>query len=376
MTSLAIVLHDDQRQLALIESLLTEQGYAVRSVRGAYDVLTEELPDEVTLIVVGLTAVDERDLELVALLRERQPAAQIVLLFPASLRDRAARALAQGADSYLPEPFYPGELASLAERATAREQLRGTSASRAAAPHDSAVEDADYDEEADELADHLAQLAAGIAHSLRNPLQILELLVASVELGDPLDAEKAQRELRRIADVASSLTRFTVGREAEPRPVDLNALVRQTFLGRGPVDGLRPQLSLASQAPFVLAQPESLQTALDVVRERAERVTPASGVVRVSTRMRTVEGQPAVELEIVDDGPALDPDRLQQLFDPFPAPDAPQETTWIELAAFAGIVRNHGGTTTAERAGDRGTRIRVILPVHQAGTEHPFAEGR
>ena len=118
----AVVLHDDEHVLALVKGLLVPEAYDVRTTTSAFRAMELAAGFDADLVLLGLSAVDERDLELVTLLRERWPAALLVVLFPATLRERAARALAMGADAYLPEPWYPGELISLAARARSRSQ--------------------------------------------------------------------------------------------------------------------------------------------------------------------------------------------------------------------------------------------------------------
>ena len=61
------------------------------------------------LVVLGLNSLEERDLEVVRVLREIRAEVYILLAFPAHLRDRAVKALALGADSYILEPFYLAE---------------------------------------------------------------------------------------------------------------------------------------------------------------------------------------------------------------------------------------------------------------------------
>ena len=151
--------------------------------------------------------------------------------------------------------------------------------------------------------------------------------------------------------------------------MDLNAIVSRTF-DRRPQPG-RPAvtLSLASQAPFVMARAEALVSALEVLRERAEERTPASGVIAVRTRVRAGATGRIAELEVDDSGPPLSPKQLAQVFDPYPDPEAPQDAAWVRLAAVSAIVRAHGGTVTAHRAGDAGTSIRIALPLHGPRSE-------
>jgi K+-sensing histidine kinase KdpD len=124
-----------------------------------------------------------------------------------------------------------------------------------------------------------------------------------------------------------------------------------------------------------LAQPESLHTALDILRRRAELVTPSGSALHATTRVGAVDGLSTVELEITDGGPTLPASRLGTLFDPYPDPHAPHATQWLELAAAAGIVRSHGGFVVAESAGGTGTLVRVTLPLHNGDGLRPSLGG-
>ena len=120
----------------------------------------------------------------------------------------------------------------------------------------------------------------------------------------------------------------------------------------------------------VLAAPGLLRAGLEHLRERAERVTPAGGRVEVRTQSRTEGGRRVVEVAVTDGGPRLADDRLARLFDPYPDAESVQDGTGLELAALAGIVRDHGGSISASAAGI-GTTILVRLPARPASETQP-----
>jgi signal transduction histidine kinase len=353
MASVAMLLHDDEPTLALIRRVVEDAGFSVSVVQSAFKAVTTGAPSA-RFVVLGVSAVDERDMEVVSALRSRSPDAFILALFPAALRERAALALTLGADASLPEPFYPGELAAIARRVAQRlasaDAALEAGASRSAAPS--------------VRAGVVEQLAAGVAHSIRNPLQILELQLSSADADGTVDAPGMREQFQRIANVVDGLAKFSGHRNLSMRPFDLNPLVAQTFAAGAPAAADAPKfsVSLCEGAAEVLAAPEVLRTGLEHLRDRAERVTPAGGRIEVSTRFADIDDGRVVEIAVTDGGPAMPAERRARLFEPYPDVDAIQEGTGLDLAALAGIVRDHGGTVAALAGPAGGTTIVVRLP--------------
>lgn len=361
----ALVLHDDPRTLALIRSVVAAEGFSVAASETPWQLLESAQEPHPHLVLAGLAGLEERDLEVIGVVRRRWPRAVILVLFPGLLRERAARALDLGADGYLPEPFYPSELAALARGAVsritkalpapaepAREPAREPTRAEPQAP---ATPSAHSDEA-------IARLAAGVAHSIRNPLQILELQIGSFEADGRLDAAGMRDQLARIAAVTESLTRFSGRRKLDTRVVEVNALVQRVFseLSR-PQHPVRVEPS--SERLEVLGAPDLLRAALEAVLARAQRVTTGPGEIRVETSLVESGGAPFAEIVVTDAGPAFTAAQLETVFDPFPEADHVVEGSGMEMAAAAGIVRNHGGTASARPAEHAGTAIVLRLPV-------------
>src|SRR6185503_16109415 len=66
------------------------------------------------------------------------------------------------------------------------------------------------------------------------------------------------------------------------------------------------------------AAPELLRVGLELVRNRAVRVTPIEGKIRVRTKKRVEDGRRMVEITVDDGGAALTEEQRARLFEPFP----------------------------------------------------------
>ena len=329
----ALILHDAAATLAMLRDLLHAAGYASVECTSVFQVLLAEEPRDPRLVVVGMTAVDQRDLEVVASLRKRWPQACILVLFPAALRERAAAALDLGADAYLPEPFYPREFDAIVRRLAAV-----SPAAAALRPRAGGVE----------------QLAAGVSHSIRNPLQILELQIGAAEVDGTVDAPGMREQLRRITGVLDGLLRYSGRRDTAHEPVDVAKLVALVF-------GLEDPPAVGPSA-VVLGAYELLRAGLESLRDRAIRVSPKDASVRANVELRVANGNRFVDVRVTDAGPPMTDDQRDALFEPYPDAAAVQDGTGLELAALAGIVRDHGGTVAALAASGGGTTILVTLP--------------
>ncbi|MCG3135562.1 MAG: hypothetical protein HMLKMBBP_03280 [Planctomycetes bacterium] len=374
---LAFVLHDDGATVAFVRGVLAAQGIDAASAETAFAAMGGAPGAEPALALVGMTAVDDRDLEVVAFLRRRWPRTTIVALFPASLRERAAKALALGADASLPEPFYASEIASLAAAAVRRTRTAPSEsqavASHAAAPTTAPPGAAAAPTTAGASDDSLSKLAAGVAHTIRNPLQILELQLSSIEADGKVagaDVDGMRDQLKRIAGVVESLTRFSARRKLDTRLVDVNALVQRVF-GAPPKSGPPARLQLAPEKLEVLGAPDLLRAGFESLRARAERVAQRDGEIRVRTSLAArADGVREVVVAVTDSGPALSAKQAASFFDPFPDADHVTDGSGLEMAALLGIVRHHGGAasvahggTTSGADGPRGgATVTVRLP--------------
>lgn len=75
------------------------------------------------------------------------------------------------------------------------------------------------------------------------------------------------------------------------------------------------------------------------------------------------EGRSWVSISVTDNGPGIDPEMLERLFEPFASTRLDAYGTGLGLAVAEGIVREHGGLILARNKADgSGAVFEVILP--------------
>jgi nitrogen fixation/metabolism regulation signal transduction histidine kinase len=79
------------------------------------------------------------------------------------------------------------------------------------------------------------------------------------------------------------------------------------------------------------------------------------------------------EIAVEDDGPGFQREVMGQVFDPYVTTKA--KGTGLGLAIVRKIVEEHGGHIEADNRASGGARVRVDLPLHDAGTDS-HARGR
>jgi signal transduction histidine kinase len=370
----ALLLHDDERTLVALRDAVLAEGLTPFCLDSVFDLIGPGgVAGSLRLAILGVTALEERDLEVVAVLRRAWPDATILVLFPPSHRERAARALAFGADASLLEPFYGAELSAFVKRTLARSERTREAAMPAEprpavpeAPSPSAPVPAIVPEDAGEV---LVRLAAGMANAIRDPLEAIDDRLDAAEDGGVVDVVGLRADLVRIAGVVQGLLHFAVPHGLDLRPVDLANLVTGVFASRDVgAAGAEIAVRLSEARVEILAAPEALRTGLEMLRNRAVRVTPPEGKIKVKTRKRFEEGRRSVEITVDDGGAPLTEEQCARIFDPFPDQKSVDDGTGLELATLAGIVRDHGGTVSARAADATGTSIVVRLPMHDAKT--------
>ena len=212
----------------------------------------------------------------------------------------------------------------------------------------------------------LGNLAAGVAHDVRNPLNAIKLLSShaldSLNGGEATatkSLETIRREVSRLESIVSSF--LSLARESElhlePQRIDslLDAcvsLIRQDAEQRD----VRLIAELRAGDTVMELDPKQMTRAVLNVLLNALEACPAGGRVRLFSRAT----EHSCEIEIRDDGPGLDRDEIERVFEPYYT--TKPGGTGLGLSLTRGIVEEHGGRIEMTTITGQGCQVLITLP--------------
>src|SRR5512138_1755852 len=207
------------------------------------------------------------------------------------------------------------------------------------------------------------QLVGSIGHDLRNPLGVIEtsLFILRGRVGeDP----RAVKHLDRIAEqlgvangIITNLLDMIRNRPLAKEPVRLADVVAGASGAVKRPEGVALALDAVDALPPVEGDPVQLRQVFVNLLENAVHAASPRGEVAV--RGRRVDG--AIELDVEDSGPGVDPATRRRLFEPLITTKA--RGIGLGLALVKKIAERHGGSVAYSDRPGGGARFTVRLPV-------------
>jgi two-component system, LuxR family, sensor kinase FixL len=226
------------------------------------------------------------------------------------------------------------------------------------------------------------EMASALSHEVNQPLTALMLYlqavvrVAETTTGGTSVAkvtailDKAVGEAERVGQVIQRMRQFVERPEPERRPVNLNPLVSDAvdFALVGIDASARVVRRFADDLPPVLADALQIQ---QVVINLTRNAVESSGI-RDASRVSIATQRAASQVLVVVEGPAIPPQKLPELFEPFSA----SIVEGLGLAISRTIAQNHGGGLQVEPGGGgSGARYTLRLPLSLPPDGAPAAAG-
>ncbi len=211
----------------------------------------------------------------------------------------------------------------------------------------------------------IGELAAGIAHEIKNPLQVLMLHLELVQAGRPLPnwIDMFSKQLKRLSDITLRLMNFSrnVSEEVATEPIDVNRamedivmMVQHEFEG----NRITMDLSFAEKLPAVAGNANYLQQVFLNLLINARDAMPEGGTIAVSTGMTGFH----VSVRIADTGCGIPKELQEKIFKPFFSTKG-DKGTGLGLAICAKIIAQHKGELRVESEVGKGTVFTIFLPV-------------
>lgn len=225
-------------------------------------------------------------------------------------------------------------------------------------------------------------LAGGVAHDFNNILTgILGHCQIAIEKLDPdadvqFNLDQIMVASDRAKDLVQQLLAFSRRREANLRPVSLNAIVDEAvkLVHASIPSTIAIEWHVAEHAVTVLADPTQIhQVLLNLCSNAADAVGETAGTIAIGVESITTTGPIGVAghdlapgqyacLRVSDTGCGMDAYTLARAFDPFFTTKPVGAGTGLGLAAVHGIVQDHGGGIEVLSEPGKGTTFSIYLP--------------
>jgi len=238
----------------------------------------------------------------------------------------------------------------------------------------------------------VGQLTGGIAHDFNN---LLTIILGNCDIAlDDIDEDSALRPLiqsieeaaERGARVSTDLLAFSRRQPLDPRPTDINKLIRRSssLFDRAVDASVDLQYDLTDAPTVSFVDPGKLQAALLNLVINAMAAVKPDGRITVRTRSAMVaEGDlPAdcdpgayIEIDVVDNGSGMVPEVVGHAFEPFFTTKKPGVGTGMGLSSVYGLVKQSGGHASIASQPEKGTTVTLSLPATEEAEAVEQEEG-
>ncbi|MBV8897721.1 MAG: response regulator [Acidobacteriaceae bacterium] len=228
----------------------------------------------------------------------------------------------------------------------------------------------------------VGQLTGGIAHDFNNLLQVIVGNLETVSRNLPEEmarlrraAAQAMNGAQRAAALTQRLLAFARRQPLDPKPLDVNVLVRgmSELLRRSLGETVEVEIVLGGGLWRTEADPNELESALLNLAVNARDAMPSGGKLTIETsngyldeayaaRHAEVTSGQYVLVSMSDTGTGMDQETLSRVFEPFFTTKSEGKGTGLGLSQVYGFVKqSHGHVKLYSELGE-GTTVKIYLP--------------
>lgn len=352
-----VVVEDDFDTRANLRDILELDGFSVSGAGSAAEALSRADWAEVFAVILDRRLPDGTADQILPKLRQVAPDVSVIIVTGYADLDGVIAALRQGADDYILKPVDAGLLLAsvnrIVKRRQAEEDLRRAQQRLVQGERLSAIGEA----------------MTGLVHESRNALQrsqaCLELLALRLEGNeeaiDLIDRiQRAQDDLHQLYE---EVREYAAPLRLRLKPVDVADVLGQAW------EELHPKR--AGRRACLTAKTGDIDTSCDVdtfglrrafsnILENALAACDDPTDIEATFSDARLRGTPALAIELRDNGPGLDQEQVQRIFDAFFTTKT--HGTGLGMAIVKRTIDAHGGRIEAGNANGAGAMFRITLP--------------
>ncbi|WP_413882085.1 ATP-binding protein, partial [Desulfobacula sp.] len=229
----------------------------------------------------------------------------------------------------------------------------------------------------------IGTLAGGIAHDFNN---IMAIIVGNIELA--LDdvpkwnsayssLEEIKKASLRAKNIVKQLLSFSRKTDQEMQPIQIVSVIKDAlkFL-RSTIPttiDIVPDICVTDET--ILADPTQInQIIMNLCINASQAMEQTGGDINVTVAKVILENNSAkeypdlksgdhVKIIVSDTGPGIDPEIIDQIFDPYFTTKDVGKGSGMGLAVVHGIVKNHNGAISVNSRLGKGTKFIIFFPI-------------
>ena len=207
----------------------------------------------------------------------------------------------------------------------------------------------------------IGQVAGGIAHELRNPLNVVKTSVYYLLNARNPSPEKAASHLERIGrqvehaeEVIAALVRFAKMSLPDLRSIEISEVIHSALQAIEPPANVRTA-HVCPDGLRVVADGDQLRIVLENLIRNAYDAMPDGGELTVTVEVR----RPYVDIHVADTGTGIESERLQRVMDPFYSTKS--RGVGLGLAMAKALTEKNNGRISVRSEVGKGTTFTVGL---------------
>ncbi len=230
----------------------------------------------------------------------------------------------------------------------------------------------------------VGQLTGGLAHDFNNLLTVITGNLEMLEMGLKNPTQRAllkdaQDAAADGAKLTSQLLAFGRRQPLNPKPTDLTLLISNfsELLRRSVGESIELNVRLTGSRHLCVVDASQLQNALLNLAINARDAMPRGGQLTIEVSQARLDADYAqmypevrtgrfVLIAVTDTGSGMSEEVRQRAFEPFFTTKPTGLGTGLGLSMVYGFVRQSGGTIQIYSELERGTSIRIFLPLAEA----------